>query len=492
MRQRSSLRRDAHALGRALLTAGALVATALAGSATAPPASASQLTRLVVPPDGETYFGFSYRLWDSSDPGWGDTRPFSARIADSIQNELAGKTPTFLNVWQGWQAADVAGKPMKDFDSALGDIATVKSITGPDSVVFLDWTLTSTTATNGGVTLKDITSGSLDDYIRTCALEIKAYGQPLLIRLFGGEFNGSWWYGQSPLANPSLTTADFVAAWRRVVNIFRQVGALNASWAWIPNAHPVTPVPWMDSNIAAYYPGDDYVDWAGADIYDIQPVSDLDSSYAFAVEHAKPFFIAEWGVRLAGSTLTPPEQQAWIGAMFDYVESHPAIKAISYFNEDYRIGAGQPLDPDKIVSLDNGQVTYQRDTNDGDTRLLAQSGADFQGAYARRISNPRYISATLSEQVGPVVEATANVTLRTPLYHAHAVMLRWRGNATARSYDVAVRRPGSAWRIVAGGVRVSHYTLHGARGATELARLRARDQTGKAGPWTRAQRVRFR
>src|SRR5262249_38371097 len=53
--------------------------------------------------------------------------------------------------------------------------------------------------------------------------------------------NGSWWYGQSPRANPSLTTADFVAAWRRVVDIFRQEGAFNVSWAWVAVTPPPAP-----------------------------------------------------------------------------------------------------------------------------------------------------------------------------------------------------------------------------------------------------------
>jgi hypothetical protein len=469
------------------LAAALIAGVGLAGFSPTARASAP-LTRLTVPPNGETYFGFTYRLWDSSDPGWGDVRPFAQRIADSIATELGGKTPTFLTVWAGWQP-DPRG-PLVPFGNALADIARVKSVTGPTSVVYLDWTLSPTTSTNGGITVKDIASGSLDDYIHAYAVALKSYAQPVLIRLFGGEFNGSWWYGQSPLANPNLTPGDFVAAWRRVVDIFRQVGAQNVSWAWIPNVYPPAPVSWIDSNIAAYYPGGDYVDWAGVDIYDVEPVSDLDSVYAFATSHQKPFFIAEWGVRLSGSTLTPPQQQAWISAMFDYIESHPAIKAINYFNYDNRIGLGAPIDPSKLVSLDNGQVTYQADTNDGDTRLLAQSGADFQGTYARRIASPRYISGTLSQPVGarPV---TAVVRLRSPLHHAHTVIVRWSGNQTASTYELAVRRRTPAWHTVARGLHTTHKTLRGRRGQTEQVRVRARTSTGTRGPWTRAERITF-
>jgi hypothetical protein len=360
--------------------------------------AAGVLTQLLPPPDGEAYFGFTFRLWDSTDPLVGDSRPFDQRIQDSIQNELAGKTPTFLTVWAGWQ--DFPGGSLVPFSASSSDIAEVQGVTGLHSLLYLDWTLTTTTAQNGGVTTKDIAAGKLDDYIRQYARDLKAYADPVLIRLFGGEFNGSWWYGQSPLANPNLTPADFVAAWRRVVDIFRAVGAANVSFAWIPGTYPPTPVGWVDSNIAAYYPGDSYVDWAGADSYDNAPVSWLDSVYAFAVAHAKPFFLAEWGVRCCGSTLTPPEHQAWLSAMFDYFESHPDMKAINYFNYNNRT----TWDPSQAVYLDGEQVNYMPNVNDGDSRLLAQSGANFQGTYSSRIANPRYTSTILTQQVTPQVQ----------------------------------------------------------------------------------------
>jgi hypothetical protein len=366
-------------------------------------------------PDGQAYFGFTFRLWDSTDPAVGDSRAFDQRIQDSIQNELAGKTPTFLTVWAGWQNSG----QLVPFSASSSDIAKVQGVTGAHSLLYLDWNLTTTTAHNGGVTTKDIAAGKLDDYIRQYAEALRAYAGPVLVRLFGGEFNGSWWYGQSPLANPNLTPADFVAAWRRVVNIFRWVGADNVSFAWIPNAYPPTPVTWADSNIAAYYPGDDYVDWAGADIYDNLPMSWLDSVYAFAVAHAKPFFLAEWGVRLGGSTLTPAQDQAWIGSMFDYFESHPDIEAINYFNYNART---IPWNASQATYLDGGQTSYLPNVADGDSRLLAQSGANFQGTYSGRIANPRYISTILTEPVTPTIYCLAPDVRNRPLATARRMI----------------------------------------------------------------------
>jgi hypothetical protein len=438
-----------------------------------PAARGAGLTRLAPPPDGQTYFGFTFRLWDSNDPAWGDTRSFPERIADSIQNELAGKRPTLLNVWSAWPTP---------FNQVQGDVAKALSATGPGGLIFLDWTLTATTADNGGPTTKTIESGALDGYIKEYARQVKAYRRPVLIRLFGGEFNGSWWFGQSPWANPALTTADFVAAWRRVVDIFRQEGTLNASFAWVPNVFPPTPVSWVDSDIASYYPGDEYVDWVGADLYDVSPVSDLGAVYNFATAHGKPFFLAEWGVRLTGSTLTPPEQRDWLEAVFDYIENHPAIKAISYFNYDYRQAAGQPLDPAKVVSLDNGQVTYQANTNDGDTRLLA---AALQSAFAQRIANPRYTSVILTQPV-PITGLTARIL--SVLAQRHSALVRWTGSGAA--YDVALRAGTGRWHTIATGLTTTSWTIHG-RGAYAV-RVRALDDTALAGPWTALRNFRIR
>jgi Glycosyl hydrolase family 26/PASTA domain len=400
-------RRARQPLLGALAIAAVVIALAVGGVTTSTSArsdgASAGVRRLLPAPDGKAYFGFTFRLWDTPDPVWGDARPFADRIRDSIQFELAGKRPTFLTVYAAWQKPDSSGKPLVLFSSSSGDVATVQAITGAHSLLYLDWTIVNTTAQNGGITTKDIASGMLDRYIREYARELKDFGDPVLIRLFGGEFNGSWSYGQSPRANAKLTRADFAAAWRRVVDIFGQVGASNVSFAWIPNVFPPTPVDWVDPDIASYYPGDAYVDWIGADAYDVGPPSWLDPVYAFAIAHAKPFFLAEWGIRHDGSGLTSAQEQQWLSAMFDYFEGHPDIKAINYFNYNSRPNFGILWDPSRAVYLYGGQVNYLADVNDNDNRLLAESGADFRGTFSRRIASPRYLSSILVRHIAPRV-----------------------------------------------------------------------------------------
>jgi hypothetical protein len=150
----------------AVVSAVVLVVLATAAvTASTPARSAGDsggLTRLLPPTDGETYFGFTFRLWETSDSAWGDARAFSDRIRDSVQFELAGKTPTFLTVWAPWQYPDQSGKPLVPFSNSSGDVSNVQGITGAHSLLYLDWTIINTTAQNGGITTKDIASGALD------------------------------------------------------------------------------------------------------------------------------------------------------------------------------------------------------------------------------------------------------------------------------------------------------------------------------------------
>jgi hypothetical protein len=117
-----------------LLALAAVALVPVVQAATGPP---PQVLRLVPQPDGRANFGFTFRLYDSSAPAWGDTRPFEQRIADSIQHELGGKTPTFLTVWSPWQHPEEPGKPLVPFSAALPDIAKVRNVVGDQGLIHL-------------------------------------------------------------------------------------------------------------------------------------------------------------------------------------------------------------------------------------------------------------------------------------------------------------------------------------------------------------------
>jgi len=202
-----------------------------------------------------------------------------------------------------------------------------------------------------------------------------------------------------------------VGAWRRVVDIFRSEGAHNVSWAWITASLPPAPATWgKDRNIGAYYPGDEYVDWIGVDFYDFGPPSWLEPIYEFSLDHQKPLMIGEFGVRHPGSRFTPAEDQAWLDAMFDFFESHPNVKSITYSNFKSRPDA--PSHMEDHVYLYAGAVNYHPDAKDGDHRLIAESGANFRGTFASRIADPRYISWA---HVGVGAGSARSVSIASPL-----------------------------------------------------------------------------
>lgn len=452
--------------------------------------SSSSVARLVPPPDGHANFGFMFRLFDTTDPIWGDTRRFDERMGDSIQHELGGKTPTFLKVWTPWQHPDEKGKPYVPFSAAAADIARVRGVVGEQGLIHLDWNLTLSNGANEGLSVREIRQGRADSYIRMFARDVRDYGKPVLMTLFNGEFNGDWWWAVSPQLNRRLTTRDFAEGWRRVVDIFRAVGATNVSWAWVVNGYPADPSqqPQIDRDIAAYYPGDAYVDWVGIDDY-FTP-SWMDAPYAFAVAHRKPVFIGEFAIRHEWSDLPASQWALWLSTMFDYFESHLAIKAISYFNYCNRIGATHvKWDPSQSIYLDGGRVNYVPDANDHDHRLLA-GGPAIQALYASRISSPRYVSAVATEPVESK-PAIATATLLVPKVRGSITVARWNGNLAAHTYDLQIKRRAGPWRIVISGASAKSRRVEGLPGERAQLRVRAHDVDGVAGPWSAPRRLIF-
>jgi hypothetical protein len=65
--------------------------------------------------------------------------------------------------------------------------------------------------------------------------------------------------------NTSGTGADFIAAWRKVVTVFREQGVTNADYLWIMTAFSFKA---KDRRRAVdWYPGEAYLDYIGADAY---------------------------------------------------------------------------------------------------------------------------------------------------------------------------------------------------------------------------------
>jgi mannan endo-1,4-beta-mannosidase len=109
------------------------------------------------------------------------------------------------------------------------------------------------------VKVAGIAAGWYDRYLISYARAVKAYGGPVILS-FGHEMNG-WWY---PWGHRHTSPADFVAAWRHIVTVFRLLRTNNVTWLWTVN---VIQKRYGIGDPAPWWPGSSYVTWVGIDGY---------------------------------------------------------------------------------------------------------------------------------------------------------------------------------------------------------------------------------
>lgn len=188
--------------------------------------------------------------------------------------------------------------------------------------------------------LSAIAKGSYDSYLRGVARKTKEQWSGELMVRFAHEMNGSWypWSG-SP--------ATYVAAWRRIVNIFREEGATNVKWVWAPNVDRAGTMPF-----AEYFPGESWVDYIGLDGYNwgntpgnrwssLKEV--FSASYAKITSLSqKPLYITE-----TASSETGGSKAEWIRTGYTQTipQEFPRVAGVIWFNkveaDDWPIDSSQ-------------------------------------------------------------------------------------------------------------------------------------------------------
>ena len=117
------------------------------------------------------------------------------------------------------------------------------------------------------VSLAAIADGSYDTYLETFATAVASYGAQTghgVIIGFGHEPNGTWY----PWGVRHVSAATWVAAWRHIVDVFRQQGADDVTWLWTVN---IIDAPNGIPSPARWWPGSSYVTWVGIDGYYYKP-----------------------------------------------------------------------------------------------------------------------------------------------------------------------------------------------------------------------------
>lgn len=172
-----------------------------------------------------------------------------------------------------------------------------------------------------GTTNSAIASGLQDAAILAAAASIKSLNYQVVIS-YGQEMNGNWynWGNMDP-----NTSAEYVAAYRRIWTLFEGQSVHNVTWLWDPNiSYEGSP------SLKDWYPGDQYVDWVGLDGYFEQPTDTFQSVFGPSIQELrsftnKPFIIGETGV--SGNT-----GAAQITSVFTGLSMIGGI-GIVYFNE---------------------------------------------------------------------------------------------------------------------------------------------------------------
>jgi hypothetical protein len=177
-----------------------------------------------------------------------------------------------------------------------------------------------------GASVQSIAAGHSDGYITGFAKAVRALNDPVALS-FGHEMNGFWY----PWGTKDTTPAEFVAAWRRIHNLFAQAGASNVIWVWNPN--DIFPVPQIQ--LQPYYPGNAYVDWIGITGYFSTTGPDTYAQlYAPTLAEVrtfsdKPFIIAETSVETGPNEVLSARQ-----LILGTVLAHPRMLGLIWFDYD--------------------------------------------------------------------------------------------------------------------------------------------------------------
>jgi hypothetical protein len=156
-----------------------------------------------------------------------------------------------------------------------------------------------------------------------------------------------WGGGQGAVAGN--TAADYVAAWRHVVSIYRADGATNAEFVWAPNID--------DGGIpfTQYFPGDEWVNEVGLDGYNwgsafestghkwLSLGDTFASSYATLTQlSSKPVIFTETASAEIGG-----DKAAWIrrGFLNELPQRFPRVTGVIWFDvqkeSDWRVDSSQ-------------------------------------------------------------------------------------------------------------------------------------------------------
>ncbi len=174
-----------------------------------------------------------------------------------------------------------------------------------------------------------------DEYLEKFAKDCASLNYPILMR-FASEMNGDWVaYGGNP--------KKYIEKWRMVHDVFAK-NAPNVAFFWCPFV-------WPQEKIESFYPGDEYVDYVGLNVYDIYYHNNKRSAPAFnenptdlfnfiyiTYASRKPIIIGEFGAarmdsldKVERNDFAASKMSQMITALPRY---YPRVKMFNFFDCD--------------------------------------------------------------------------------------------------------------------------------------------------------------
>jgi hypothetical protein len=196
-----------------------------------------------------------------------------------------------------------------------------------------------------------ILSGAYDWEIRRYAQNARNTGSPVMLDImpepngnwypWSGYFNGAdttWRYGNQNVADGP---EKYVDVYRHIVDLFKAEQADNVTFVFHVVSDNMPNAEW--NSMAAYYPGDNYVDWIGVSVYSAQSANDYWEDFSESMDNAypelaaislnKPLAVLEFGIVEDPGRFS--RKADWIIDAFATIKAnrYPRIAGISYWHE---------------------------------------------------------------------------------------------------------------------------------------------------------------
>jgi hypothetical protein len=265
---------------------------------------------------------------------------------------------------------------------------------------------------------QDVAAGLYDKQIAMFIDGLQTLAMPAYVRI-GYEFNGTAWNGYVP--------ATYISSYIRITNMIRARGVEIATvWDFSMDG---------DMNYMDYYPGDEYVDWWGINIFSASHFTDGNAVnfVSSAQTHKKPVMIGETTPRNIGVLNGQQSWNQWFTPFFIFIHIHPEIKAFSYINWNWS--------------------QYPQWSSWGDARLEENAivGTDF----ANELEWPDYLHASDENTFRKTLGSADNIAPATP----GTISITQLGYPLQLNWNTVIDPSGLSHYIVYKNGVLSDYTL---------------------------------